>query len=219
MAISEAYTLVESSLIDDTGRAEMAIVDSNGSSLLMRRIRRAVLAMHRIDFWLRDFVEQIYAFDSSAMIQMIDETYLPRLRAIGYLRKWDSQLASNYQTNVTGTPRGSSFKELNPSNVIDGYGYDTHNTMYRSGNLIKLNSSEPISQVLIGWFRDPLLDPITASDSWILTNYPDLIAAYAKRRIFKDIGKDEESRSSDEEYKEELLKLQTNNIKLSVLSA
>lgn len=219
MAFSAAYTLVESSLVDDTGRAEMAIVDANGSSLLQRRIRRAVLAMHRIDFWLKDFVEQIYAFDSSAMIQIIDESYLPRLRAIGYLRKWDSQLASNYQANVTGSPKGSSFTEINPANMLDGYGYDKQNTMYRGGSIIKLNSSEPISQILIGWFRDPLLDPITVSDSWILANYPDLIAAHAKRRIFKDIGKDEESRSSDDEYKEELMKLQTNNIKLAVLSA
>jgi hypothetical protein len=219
MAFSDAYAFVEQILTDDTGRSEMAIVDANSSSLFQRRIRRAVLAMHRIDFWLRDFVEQIYLFDSSAMIQMIDEAYLPRMRAIGYLRKWDSALASNYQANVTGSPKGSSFTELNPANVLDGYGYDKQNTMYRSGNIIKLNSSEAISKVLIGWFKDPLLDPITASDSWILKNYPDLIAAHAKRRIFKDIGKDEESRSSDEEYKEELLKLQTNNIKLAILSA
>lgn len=218
MANSVAYNLVEQELVDDTGRPDFAVLDANGSSIMMRRIRRAVLAMHRIDFWLKDFVEQLYAFDASAMIQIIDTSYLPRLRSIGYLRKWDSQLASTYQANVTGAPRGSSFAELNPSNVLDGYGYDKQDTMYRSGQLIKINCSIPVTQVLIGWFQDPLLDPITVSDSWILANYPDLICAHAKRRIFKDIGKDEESRSSELEYQEELLKLQTNNIKLAVLS-
>lgn len=218
MANSVAYAFVEQNLIDDTGRPDFAILDSSGSSLMMRRIRRAVLAMHRIDFWLRDFVEQLYAFDSSSMIQVIDTTYLPRLRSLGYLRKWDSAQASAYQNNVTGAPKDSSFADINPSNVLDGYGVDRQDTMYRSGQFIKLNSSIPITQVLIGWFQDPVLDPITVSDSWILANYPDLICAHAKRRIFKDIGKDEENRSAEQEYQEELLKLQTNNIKLSVLS-
>lgn len=217
MAFSAAYTFVEQLVIDDTGRPNFAVLDSNGSSLIMRRIRRAVLAMHRIDFWFKDFVEQLYAFDSSNMIQIVDTNFLPGLRAIGYLRKWDASLQSQYQANVTGAPRGSSFIELNPSNVIDGYGADKQDAMYRSGQYIKLNSSIPISQVLIGWFRDPSLDPITASDSWILANYPDLIAALAKRRIFKDIGKDDEYKSANEEYAEELGRLQTNNIKLAVL--
>lgn len=218
MAFSDAYSKVEELVIDDTGRPNFAVLDTNGSSLIMRRIRRAVLAMHRIDFWLKDLVEQLYAFDSSASIQIIDTTYLPRLRSVGYLRKWDAQLASAYQANVTGSPRGSSFAELNPANILDGYSADKQDTMYRSGQMIKLNSSIPIQQVLIGWFQDPLLDPITATDSWILKNYPDLICAHVKRRLFKDIGKDEENRSANEEYQEELLKLQINNIKLAVLS-
>jgi hypothetical protein len=89
--------------------------------------------------------------------------------------------------------------------------------MYRSGDYIKINSSESIQEVLVGWFIDPLLEPIEACDSWILKDYPSLIAAAAKRRIFKDIGKDEESRAAKEEFEDELLRFQTNNIKLAVL--
>ncbi len=216
--MSAAYDLVEKYVVDDTGRPDKAVIDANGSSVIMRRIRRAVLGMHRIDFWKKDFIEQLYVFEGPAsMIQAIDTAFLPRIRALGYVRKWDQTRVDMYQNNVTGAPKGSSFDEINPEKLLDGYGFDKQDTMYRSGSLIKLNSSIPISQVLLGWFQDPLLDPINASDSWILKDYPDLIAALVKRRIFKDIGKDDESRNSDKEYEEELLKLQTNNITLVVM--
>lgn len=217
MANSVAYQLVEDSIVDDTGRPDKAELDANNSSVVMRRIRRATLAMHRIDFWKKDFVEQLYMFETSQMIQLIDLNYLPRLRATGYVRKWDAALQDQYQNNVTGAPKGSSFDEISPDKMVDGYGYDRQDTMYRSGTYIKLNASIAINAVLIGWFQDPVLDPITVSDSWILANYPDLIAAHAKRRIFKDIGKDDESRAAKEEYEEELLKLQINNVRLSVM--
>lgn len=214
---TDAYNLVEQQVIDDTGRPDKAQLDTNGSSIIMRRIRRAVLKMHRIDFWKKDFVEQLYVFNASGMIQAIDTALLPRLRAVSYIRKWDSQLQSQYQNNVTGAPKGSSFEEIAVDKMVDGYGYDRQDTMYRSGQYIKINASVPIDAVLIGWFQDPILDPIIVSDSWILANYPDLITAIVKEKLFKDIGKDDESRNSKKDYEEELLSLQTNNVRLSVM--
>lgn len=212
-----AYSVVEQYVIDDTGRPDKAVADSSGTSIIARRIRRACLAMHRIDFWKRDFREQIYHFDSSSAIQIIDGQYLPRIRAFGYIRPWSQTLTDQYQNNITGAPKGASLEELNPARMLDGYGYDRQDVFYRAGNDFKLNLKDPTDQVLIGWFQDPMLDPITASDSWILSDYPDLIAAIVKRRIFKDIGKDDESKASDAEAQEELLRLQTNNIVIKVL--
>lgn len=218
MANSEAYNRVEQAVVDDTGRADKAIPDaSDGSSIIMRRIRRGTLAMHRIDFWKKDFIEQKLVFEVSQQIQLINVNQFPRLRAIGYIRAWDSTIQDQYQNNITGAPKGTVFEEIAPEKLLDGYGYDRQNTMYRSGDVIKINSSIPIDAVLVGWYGDPLLDPITVSDSWILRDYPDLIAAHVKRRIFKDIGKDDESRTAKEEYEEELLRIQTNNIRLAVM--
>lgn len=219
MPNSAAYDYVEQSIIDDTGRPDMAELDTSSSSKIMRRIQRAVLAMHRIDFWKRDFIETIYAFPASGSLQVIQEIYLPRIRSIGYLFKYDDSIAGLYQyPTLPSAMSGLTFTEINPAQKLDGYAYDMQDTMYRSGNEIKLNSSTPISKVMIGYFNDPVLSPITASDSWILLRYPDLIAAYVKRRIFKDIGKDDENRASLEEYNEELMRLQTNETKLAVLS-
>lgn len=206
----------EQYIIDDTGRPDMAEVDANGSSAIRRRIQRAVIAMHRIDFWKKDFIEQRHAFQYMQAIQILNLNLYPRLRAIGYLRKFNSLIAAIPDPSFFGAG-GQMFKEINPQLVFDGYGYDQRNTFYRSGDQIKINSSENFQELLIGWFIDPLIQPIELCNSWILQDYPSLIAAQAKRRIFKDIGKDEESRASELEYQEELLKLQINNTRVAVL--
>lgn len=213
-----AYDRVEQYIIDDTGRPEKAVVDSSGSSVIQRRVRRAVLAMHRMDFWKKDFNEQIYIFDTGEQaIQIIDLTLLPRIRAVGYIRPWSSTLQDQYQNNITGAPKGPGLTEINPERMLDGYGYDRQDTFYRATNNIKLNLKEPTDRVLVGWYQDPVLDPINASDSWILSDYPDLISAIVKRRIFRDIGKDDEAKSSDNEAQEEIQRLQTNNITTKVM--
>jgi hypothetical protein len=113
-------------------RAELIrpLLDATGSSVIERRIRRAVLAMHRIDFWKKDFRDQIYVLISKA-IQVIQAAFLPRLRAFGYIRKWDSALQDQYQNNVTGAPKGSSLDEINPEKMLDGYGYDKQDVLPR----------------------------------------------------------------------------------------
>ena len=197
-------------VLDDTGREDM-------QDIIKRRIQRAVLAMHRIDFWKKDFVEQVFIFQNEQAVQIINKGLFPRFRAIGYLRKYNADAASISDPSIFDGAVGEFFGEMNPQQALDGYGYNRTNKMYESGSTIKLMSSEAIRQVLIGWFIDPLLEPIEACDSWILTEYPGLIAAHAKRRIFKDIGKDQESRDAQLEYDDELLKLQANNIRLAVL--
>lgn len=198
-------------VIDDVGRPEYA-------DIIKRRIQRAVLGLHRMDFFKRDFVEQIHVFQNTQAVQIIDESlYGNLIRSVGYIRKLDASAPSNADPNLFAGFAGDFFAEVNPQLAMDGYGFDKQNTMYRALNAIKLNSSEAISQVIFAWFRDPRIEPIEACDSWILNKYPSLVAAHAKRRIFKDIGKEEEYRGADQEYTEELNILLANNIRLAVL--
>lgn len=213
-----AYSDVHQQVIDDTKRADLGDpnIITGGTGLIKRRIQRALLRYHRLDFWRKDFNLQEYVFQTSSMIQIMNAALFPRLRSIGFLRKYDSALVSQY-TNNTGMPRGSSFDEINPEKMLDGYGYDRRNTMYRAGTEIHLNSDIAIDRVLVGWFQDPLVEPIENNVDWILTDYKDLITADVKMRIFKDIGKDEENRSAKEELVMEIALLQTNNVRLSVM--
>lgn len=206
-------------IIDDTGRKDMGDPDiiPGGNGVIKRRIQRALIRFHRLDFWRKDFNIQELSFVAEQAIQIIDLSLFPRLRAIGFIRKFDPDVVIGDSVSVWDFPRGGAFEEINPEKMLDGYGYDRTDTMYRAADGIHINASAPISSILIGWFQDPLIDPIDESDSWILTDYQDLIAADVKMRIFKDIGKDEENRSAREELLGEIALLQTNNVRLSVM--
>lgn len=210
VSVNDIFYTAYQYIQDDVDRPEM-------EDIIKRRIQRALMALHRIDFWKRDFIEQIYAFQYTQAVQILKGDLLPRLRAFGYIRKYNADLAAIPDPNIFDGAVGDFFKEINPQTALDGYGTSRENTFYRAQNDIKILSSEAISYVLIGWFRDPLIEPLGASDSWVLTGYPSLVAAHAKRRIFKDIGKDEESRAAKEEYDEELAIFLANNIRVAVL--
>ena len=205
-----AHDLALQYIIDDTNRPDLTTV-------IERRIQRTVLMLHRIDFFKRDFIEQVYLFQYTQAVQVLKGDLLVRLRAFGYIRKYDPDMAAGPDASIFDGAVGDFFKEINPQTAIDGYGTNRENTFYRAVNNIKMLSSEAISAVLIGWFRDPLIEPIATSDSWILANFPSLIAAHVKKRIFKDIGKDEESRSAKEDYEEELATFLANNVRVAVL--
>lgn len=197
--------------------ADPAIIPG-ASGLIRRRIQRAVLRFHRMDFWKKDLIMQEYAFQAQSMIQILRLNLFPRLRAFLFIRTWDPTALSVYQTtgNV-GALKGPSFEEINPEKMLDGYGYDRRNTMYRAGEEVHLNSSISFNRILVGWYQDPLIEPIEASNSWIMRDYQDLIAADVKAKVFKDTGKDEEAKNSREDLGAEVLLLQTNNIRLSVM--
>lgn len=196
-------------VIDDTGRPEL-------EDVIKRRIQRTVLMLHRVDFFKKDMIEQVLMFQTSQAVQIIKSSLFPRLRSIAYIRKFDPS-ASLSDPTVFDRAGGDFFSEVNPQMAMDGYGFDKRNKMYQAADSIKLMSSENIARVLFAWFRDPLIEPITNCDSWILQNYPNLVACYVKARVFKDIGKDEENRSAMEEYNQEFATFLANNVRLAVL--
>lgn len=195
-------------IIDDTGRSDKV-------EEMKRRVQRAVMYHHMKDFYKKDHFDAIYVFLTTATQQSIDTTLLQRFRSLSYARK--------YQTlDVNGNPippttEGGDLVEVAPEKAFDGYGFDQLNVMYRSGSDIKIRSSTPVDQLFIGYYQYPLIEPITVLESWIAIEHPALIAATAKARIFKDIGKDDEYKGSKEEEAAELLVLQTNNLRLQVM--
>lgn len=200
--MANSYDQVYQLIIDDTKRPDK-------SAEIIRRIQRAVTKYHRKDFWKKDLVIQIYAFKDSAQLQSIDTTLLPRFRALSFMRKFDPS---------SSTPTsGGELKEVGPNGLIDGYGYDKTNVFYRAGGRIQLNSSTPIHGVVIGYFVDPQIEPAATMNSWIMFEYPSLIAAEVKEKVFADIGKTDEATRSRLEINEELSNLYTNNLTVAVV--
>lgn len=195
-------------VVDDTGRPDKV-------EEIKRRIQRAIIKHHYKDFYKKDHIDVIYAFLTTATEQVIDTTLIDRFRAFSYLRKF---MTVDVNGNpIAPTTEGGDLKETAPEIGFDGYGFDKLNVYYRSGTDVKIRSSTPMDQVFLGYYSYPLVEPIANINDWLIDEFPGLIAATVKRRIFKDIGKDEESKSAKEEEDEELLTLQTNNISLQAM--
>lgn len=243
-------TVIYQYVQDDVNRPDL-------QNRILRRIQRAILRYHRIDFWKKDTREQIFMFDTAntaasnyypntganslfltnfgqqanqQFVQTLDTTKLQSFRAVWYLRKYmltDAYGAYIYDptTGQPGTVQGGDLSEGSADSMFDGYGYNKLNKFYRSGDNIRIATDTPLSQVFIGYYKDPVFTVATAtdgtivlngSDSWIAAGYKDLIVADAKARIFGDIGKPDEKKSAEVDMARELLILQTNNISLSM---
>ena len=193
-------------VIDDTGRADKL-------EEIKRRIQRALMHHHLKDYYKKDHIDAIYVFQTPGQLeQVIDTTLIINFRNPSYIRKF--QTVDVNGNPIAPTTEQGDLKETAPEKAFDGYGFDKLNVFYRSGTDIKIRSSTPIDQVFMGYYTFPAIEPIANINSWIANEYPTLIAATAKRRIFKDIGKDDEAKSAKEEEDEELATLQTNNITL-----
>lgn len=193
-------------IVDDTGRPDKI-------EEMKRRIQRAVMKHHMKDFYKKDLLDALYVFEESQVEQVLDTTLLDRFRSFSYVRKFQN-VDVNGNPITPATTEGGDFNETAPEVAFDGYGFDKNNVMYRAGTNAKLRSSTPFDQVFIGYFVYPVIEPVASLDSWIAREFPGLIAATAKRRIFADIGKDSEAKLAIAEEMEELITLQTNNITL-----
>lgn len=219
-------------VLDETKRPDL-------QAEIYRRIQREVIYFHRKDMWKRDLIEQIYTFGADAScvttpkggdslfltsipasqqygnIQKIDLCCFPRLRFLQYVRKWQPQM-HDPDTGTLGTFYGGDLTERAPDRMFDGYGGDVSNVMYRAGNWLNLKSSTPLSKVAIGWFPDPLVEPIDQLCSWIADLYPSLIACRIKKTIFANTGKLEEAKAAKFMEDEELLSLYSNNVRIAM---
>lgn len=212
-----AYDLALQYILDDTRRPDL-------QAAIIRRIQRAVTKFHMMDHWKKDLIEQAYVFENPsvpAQIQQLDTALLVRFRKFSYVRKWqtvDSQgnAIINPNTGLLGTAASGDIVERALDRMFDGYGGDVDDIMYWSGHKCMIRSSTPIYQVFIGYYTTPLVTPADTMISWILDEYPSLIAAEVKKRVFKDIGKDQEAADARQEVNEEILILQANNIRLTM---
>jgi len=211
-----------------------------------RRVQRALLKYHRIDVWKKDLIEARYIFPTAnsavivqevvggnslfmnsmqqvgqLYIQQINKELLTRVRKIMYIRKWvttdqNGLAVFDPSSGTLGTSAGGDLTERSPDRMFDGYGGDLNDIFYESGQWINVRSSTPLSQVFIGYFSDPIIEPITSAASWIAVDYPQLIAAEVAYRVALSIGKNEEAGGFKDSVNQELALLQANNICLAL---
>jgi hypothetical protein len=147
-------------------------------------LRMTTLRAHRLDFFWRDLVEANLTFANSSVVTVDVSTALTRFRQVGYLQYMDA---------ATGA-LGSMLDEIEPSAIIDEYGYQKSDRWYLAGTNLNINFRYPATAARIGYWQNPDV-AVTTYNSWIATELPDLLVQGALAYIYNMTGKQEEARA------------------------
>lgn len=144
-------------------------------------VRTATLKLHQSEFYPRDLVESHVVFDTPDYFQVLAyKSLFPGFRALSYARKYEG-----------GEPTGI-LDVITPTNTLDSYGISKENVCYLAGEVIQIRSNTEFSEMLLGYYNNPVTLPDDYS-SWISDLYPFAIITEAASTVFKMIGKDEET--------------------------
>lgn len=153
-------------------------------------------------------------------VQQVDVRQLTRPRFFLYFKKYITVNAWGLSvidpdTGRVGTTAGGDIEEASPNSMTDAYGYNRTDVYYRSGEYIKINSSTPLDRIYLGYFSDPLIDPVTLLNDWISTEYPALISCEVSFRMLGNMGKDAEQKAMGMQLQREVAQIFANNVRVT----
>lgn len=154
-------------------------------------IQEATLALHGVENWWRDQVDQQVVFQASANYQTIPLANLPRFRTFKYIRKYDPIAADPLNSNLYTGSAGSFFEPCPPDKILDKYAITKDNIYYLSGGgsnanaVAQLRSTVAFQYLMIGWMGFPVVEPLAQYQSWIAELYPYAIITQAALKMKK----------------------------------
>lgn len=183
-------------------------------------IQEATLALHAVENWWRDEVEQLVSFSTKANYQQIPISSLPQFRNFRYLRKYDPAGFDTLTQLPSGAP-ADFFTPLQPDSILDRYKVTKDNIYYLSGGGItanavcQLRSTVAFQYLLIGWMQFPTVDPIGSYASWIAELYPWAIITSAAMKMKKYIVDADAVKILETDNSMHMSNLLTNNLEFS----
>ena len=140
-------------------------------------IRAAVVKLHGLEFWREDRVEEEVAVTVTEGQFSITVTDLDNpVRKIDGIKKAYSDVY---------------FDEIDPKQILDGFGYRRYNSYYRMGNLLNFLTDSGDTSVIVIYYKQPVAVE-TGFSSWIAETYPILVAMEAATFVFSSIGDKEQ---------------------------
>lgn len=141
-------------------------------------IRQAIRAAHRAGSFARDLVTvPLTGLDSSTGVISIDlSVSCPRLR----------QLATVKPLGVE-----KKFDPIDITDLFDPDGYYRTDVFYIVGTTLNIRPSSAASDVEITYYKQPLVSPLSALDSWIADEYQDVIILWAAANMLTLVGEQE----------------------------
>ena len=156
-------------------------------------VKAATLKAHQSDFYSKDIHEQGVQFDSSTFRQSLDHVSLvSNFRAFKYFRRVEDE----------NDDVGKFLDIITVEETLDSYGVNRSDIAYVAGRVLEIRSSVAFSKALVGMYVLPIVVEATYT-SWVAEQHPYAIIHEAARKIFKIIGKLEESNGQRELVAEE----------------
>jgi len=166
-------------------------------------VKAATLKAHKSDFFSKDIFETGVEFDTADFRQSLDYvSLLSNWRAIKYLKRVEDE----------NDDVGKFFDIITPDEILDSYGTNRTDIAYVAGRVLEIRASVEFSKLLLGVYVYPVVRE-GAYLSWVAEQFPFAIIHESARRIFRSIGKLEESNAQSQFVAEEYAEL-----KLSALS-
>lgn len=166
-------------------------------------VKAATLKAHKSDFYSKDIFETGVEFSAADFRQSLDYiTLLSNWRAIKYFKRVEDE----------NDDVGKFLDIITPEEVLDSYGINRTDIAYVAGRVLEIRASVEFSKALLGAYVLPIVRE-GAYLSWVAEQFPFAIVHEAARRVFRSIGKLEESNAQSQFVAEEYAEL-----KLSALS-
>jgi hypothetical protein len=166
---------------------------------------------HARDTFKGDHVDDFVIFQESANIQEFLISGMVRWRAFSYIRRWDIDTSL-----AEGGTAGPFFTPVPPDKILDSYNLTTDYTYYQTGDSIKLRSETAFQYLLIGYYKNARVSPVSEYQSWIAERYPYLIIFDAAQRVLTMSGNVEAAKGIEALKAESSSIVQINNSEIQM---
>lgn len=140
-------------------------------------LRQALRTAHKsAKFWRDLAVVPVTGLALDALQQIPIAANLPQFRQAIYVK-----------SNVTD----KFYDPVDITDLVDSYGALKLNTYYGVGTTINIRSSAPEDAYEIAYYKYPIVSPKDNMDSWIATDYGDLLVALTGSLVLGMVGEQE----------------------------
>lgn len=173
-------------------------------TIIKSHVKAATYSLHKRENWWRDKREDLFTFVGPDYYQTINLSILTRFRSWSYIRIWDAAGTDPLTSLVTGAAGKFFDITVDPESLFDGYSNPKKYTAIAVGGSTNLRATEKFSQVIAGWYQNPIVTPDASYSSWLADESPYAIVYAAASLMFAGINQQDQARKWEKMVMEQL---------------
>ena len=141
-------------------------------------IRQALRAAHRAAKFPRDLVE--------VAVTGLSTTTVPQVIDLSVVAPLCRQIATVKPTGIN-----LAYKEVLIGDLFDPDGFYRTDVFYGLGTNLLIRPGAAYDAATITYYKNPVVSPLSAIDSWIATDHQDLVVCWAAASVLAAMGEQE----------------------------